>query len=890
MEQKNIKEVLLELQVDKDSGLTHEEVKKRQAIHGLNELPKAKKKTVLSAFLSQMNNAMIYILLIASVISFILAIIEKEGGFFEPILILTIVIINGVIGTIQELKADKALEALEKLSAPTTIVRRNGELHEIKASELVPGDIVILENGRTIPADLRLITSVNLKVSEASLTGESVPVEKDANLVYEKSMPIGDRKNIVYMSTPVVYGRGEGVVIGTGLHTEIGQIAKMLSSTKQEETPLQKRLADLSKLLGIITLVLVSLLFVIALIKDSSFDNIKNMFLLSISLAVAAVPEGLPAVVTITLALGVQRMVKVNTITRRLPSVETLGAVSVICSDKTGTLTQNVMTVVSAYVNEKQYENVDFNEQNVAILADGLSLCSDATVDHGVYGDPTEIALVNFANHIGHHKDVLENKTPRVQELPFDSVRKMMSTLHKVDDKFVQYTKGAMDNILKFATHIEIDGKVRSITAKDKENINKVAANMAHRALRVLALAKKVVEGEVISEDNLIFIGLVGMVDPPRPEAIPAVSNLKEAGITTIMITGDHADTAFAIAGELGITSEQQNVMTGAELDTLSDEEIQEALKTKRVFARVSPENKVQIVNALQANGEIVAMTGDGVNDAPSLKAADIGIAMGITGTDVAKGAADMVLTDDNFASIEKAVREGRGIYANIQKTVWFLLSSNFGEVITMLVAVLVGYPFPLTALHILWVNLITDGIPALALGADSKDPDIMKEKPRAKKESLFAKGGYTLTIFYGSVIALITTLAFLYIPVIGHGARTIAVINNVFADETLKIRAMTYAFTTLGVSQLFHMFGMSNINKTFFRQFNKQKWFLWVAFVLGFILQVAVTELPFLTTAFGTSELDFMEWVYLALLSTTPLVLHEIRVFFLFLKKKIKK
>ncbi|NMA23932.1 MAG: cation-translocating P-type ATPase, partial [Spirochaetales bacterium] len=394
----------------------------------------------------------------------------------------------------------------------------------------------------------------------------------------------------------------------------------------------------------------------------------------------------------------------------------------------------------------------------------------------------------------------------------------------------------------------------------------------------------------VISEDNLIFVGLVGMVDPPRPEAIPAVSNLKEAGITTIMITGDHADTAFAIAGELGITSEQQNVMTGAELDTLGDEEIQDALKSKRVFARVSPENKVQIVNALQANGEIVAMTGDGVNDAPSLKAADIGIAMGITGTDVAKGAADMVLTDDNFASIEKAVREGRGIYANIQKTVWFLLSSNFGEVITMLVAVLVGYPFPLTALHILWVNLITDGIPALALGADSKDPDIMKEKPRAKKESLFAKGGYALTIFYGTVIALITTLAFLYIPVIGHGARTIAEINNVFADEALKIRAMTYAFTTLGVSQLFHMFGMSNINKTFFRQFTKQKWFLWVAFVLGFILQVAVTELPFLTTAFGTSELDFMEWVYLALLSTCPLVLHEIRVFFLFLKKKIKK
>lgn len=890
MEQKTILEVLSTLEVDKDLGLSTEEVTKRQAVHGYNELPKAKKKTIFSAFLSQMNNAMIYILLIAAVISFIMAIIEKEGGFFEPILILTIVFINGIIGTIQELKADKALEALEKLSAPTTVVRRNGELHEIKASDLVPGDIVILEEGRTIPADLRLIKSINLKVSEASLTGESVPVEKDANLVYDKGMPIGDRKNIVYMSTPVVYGRGEGVVIGTGLKTEIGQIAKMLSSTKQEETPLQKRLADLSKLLGIITLILVALLFIIALVKDASLENVKNMFLLSISLAVAAVPEGLPAVVTITLALGVQRMVKVNTITRRLPSVETLGAVSVICSDKTGTLTQNVMTVVSGYLNEKQYENADFTAQNVAILADGLSLCSDASVDHGVYGDPTEIALVNFANVIDHHKDALEEKTPRVKELPFDSVRKMMSTLHKVEEGYVQYTKGAMDNILKYATHIEINGKVREITAKDIENINEVAANMANRALRVLALAKKHVTELAIKESDLIFVGLVGMVDPPRPEAIPAVSNLKEAGITTIMITGDHADTAYAIAGELGITDSQENVMTGAELDTLNDDEIREALKTKRVFARVSPENKVQIVNALQANGEIVAMTGDGVNDAPSLKTADIGIAMGITGTDVAKGAADMVLTDDNFASIEKAVREGRGIYANIQKTVWFLLSSNFGEVITMLAAVLIGYPFPLSALHILWVNLITDGIPALALGADAKDPDIMKEKPRAKKESLFAKGGYAITIFYGTVIALITTLAFLYIPVVEYGARSIADINNVFLDETLKIRAMTYSFTTLGVSQLFHMFGMSNINKTFFRQFSKQKWFLWVAFLIGFVLQVGVTEIPLLTKAFGTSELHFNEWFFLALLSTTPLVLHEIRVLILFIRKKIKK
>ncbi len=888
MEQKNINEVLTELNVNPEIGLTNEEVEARSIEYGKNSLPTAKKKTVFSAFLAQMNNAMIYILLIAALISFIMALIEKHG-YFEPILILVIVLINGVIGTMQELKADKALEALEKLGAPTTIVRRNGELQEIKASELVPGDIVILEAGRTVPADLRLIKSANLKVSEASLTGESVPSEKDALVTYDRQMPLGDRKNIVFMSTPVVYGRGEGVVIGIGSKTEIGQIASMLSATKQEQTPLQKRLADLSKLLGIITIVIVALLFVIALIQDASLDNIKRMFLLSISLAVAAVPEGLPAVVTITLALGVQRMVKVNTITRRLPSVETLGAVRVICSDKTGTLTQNVMTVVSVYTNENTLNNGEFNEENIAYLADGMSLCSDASVDHGVYGDPTEIALVNFANSINHHKAMLEERTPRVLELPFDSVRKMMSTLHKGEEGYTQYTKGAMDNILKLVTHIKINGKVRLITLKDLTNISNAASLMASKALRVLALAEKTGNELSISEDNLTFIGLVGMVDPPRPEAIEAVRDLNSAGITTIMITGDHADTAFAIAHEIGIVNEREGVMTGAEIDKLTGEELGEALQTKRVFARVSPENKVQIVTALQSRGEIVAMTGDGVNDAPSLKAADIGIAMGITGTDVAKGASDMVLTDDNFASIAKAVREGRGIYANIKKTVWFLLSSNFGEIITILVSIILGVPWPLTALHILWVNLITDSIPALALGSDTIDPDIMKEKPRNKKESLFANGGYALTIAYGVIIALISTLAFLYVPVIEQGARSLEAIRTVFENSEHLIKSQTFAFTTLGVSQLFHMFGMSNLNKSFVTNFKKGKWFLFVGFLAGFILQVAVTEIHFLTVAFGTVELTLLEWLSLAALSTTPLLVHEIIVLVKFIIKKIK-
>lgn len=890
MEQRPINELFEQFNTSREHGLTSAQVAENKAKYGENALPKEKKNNFFKAFLGQLNNPMIYVLFIAALVSFVMAIIEKEG-FFEPILILAIVFLNGVIGAVQELKADKALEALEKLSAPTTIVRRDGLIQEIRASELVPGDIVILEEGRTVPADLRLVTSVNLKASEASLTGESVPVLKDADVLYSHTMPIGDRKNMVYMSTPIVYGRGEGVVVHTGLNTEIGKIAKILSSTKNEETPLAKRLADLSKLLGFITLGLVVLLFVVALIREPSIDNIKTMFLLSISLAVAAIPEGLPAVVTITLALGVQKMVKVNTIVRRLPSVETLGAVSVVCSDKTGTLTQNKMVVTSAYINHETFDGTRLLEGETLLLAKGLSLSSDATIEDGTYGDPTEIALVEYLASFNISKSSAETNEPRIKELPFDSVRKMMSTLHQVDGKFVQYTKGALDLILKVTTHIEVNGVVKPLTAKDKEQILKASEQMASKALRVLALAKKMPNAEFISEDNLIFVGFVGMVDPPRPEAKEAVASLKKAGIKTIMVTGDHKDTAYAIASELGIASNESEVMSGAQMDELSEEALIDALHTKRVFARVSPENKVQIVRAFQANDEIVAMTGDGVNDAPSLKGADIGIAMGITGTDVAKGAADMVLSDDNFASIEKAVEEGRGIYNNVKKTVWFLLSSNIGEVLTMLAASLVGYPFPLTALHILWVNLITDSLPALALGSEGKNSDVMEDKPRPKKESLFAGGGYGMIVFYGFIIALMTTLAFLYVPLIEGGVTTINGIGQYFTDNIGTIeRAETFAFTVLGVSQLFHMFGMSNRNRSFFRLFRKDKWFLWAAFFFGFVLQVAVTEIGFLTRAFGTVELTFIEWVFLALFSTIPLVIHELRVLVRFIIKKIKK
>jgi len=895
IETKKLSNLIADLKVDPSVGLSNTLVAQRQALYGKNLLPRRKKRTVVAAFFAQLNNGMIYVLLAAALISFSLHLYEtlakgKAFEFIEVVVILAVVLLNAIIGTIQEMKADKALEALEKLSAPTTVVRREGLLVEVKAEELVVGDIVIIEEGRTVPADLRLISAINLKAGEASLTGESLPVEKDAKLVFAKDTPIGDRLNMVFMSTPITYGRGEGIVVGTGLNTEIGRIATLLEAEVEGQTPLQKRLHDLSKLLGIITVILVVFLFVVALIQDPSLDNILAMFMTSISLAVAAVPEGLPAVVTIVLSLGVQRMVKVNTIVRKLPSVETLGAVSVICSDKTGTLTQNKMTVVQAYVNEKVGIFDNFAEQELNELASCMSLCSNASIDNGVYGDPTEIALVEFANRFRLNKANLENECPRIDELPFDSVRKMMSTVNVINGQATLLTKGALDQILKHTTHIKVNEQVRLINKEDIQKIHKASEKMAASALRVLGLAYRPYNEAQIEEENLIFIGLVGMVDPPRPEAKASVKKLLDAGITTIMITGDHVDTAFAIASELGIASSHEQTMNGEQIDRLSPEELQEAVKTIRVFARVSPENKVQIVKALKANGEIVAMTGDGVNDAPSLKAADIGIAMGITGTDVAKGAADMVLSDDNFVSIGKAVEEGRGIYANIKKTVWFLLSSNFGEVISMIVAILIGLPAPLAALHILWVNLITDSVPAIALGADEKDPDLMKDKPRNPKESLFAHGGYVLTFGYGTLIALLSLTAFLIVAMSG-GATTIASMRAYLLanDGAELVRAQTYAFTVLGVSQLFHMLGMTNIKKSFIHLFNRKEWLIWTAFALGLILQLAVTELDFLNVAFATSKLGLMEWLVLLGLSSITLVVHEIIVLIIYIKNRNK-
>lgn len=897
-ETKSVQELETMFSVNKDRGLSKEEANRRLLEEGKNVLKTKKKKNIFTLFLSQFHDPMIYILLIAAVLSFLL------DEFADGIIIMIVILLNAIVGTIQEAKAERALEALKKMSTPICFVKRDGVFVEQKAEDLVPGDIVLLEEGRKVPADVRFIQSMNIKTEEASLTGESQPVEKKVEPLKQK-VGLGDRENMGFMSTSIVYGHGEGMVVATGMNTEIGHIAKMLHEAKEELTPLQKRLADLGKVLGILTVTLCVVLFGISLLQER---NPWEMLITSISLAVAAIPEGLPAAVTIVLALGVQKMVKVNTIVRRLPSVETLGAVSVVCSDKTGTLTQNKMSIKEMFFEGKTCKIEDIKKEACPLLLEAMVLCNNASIEPNPLGDPTEIALLEGASLFQINKKELEHQKERINEIPFDSNRKMMSTMHRWKGQNRSYTKGALESILLCSSSIYDQGKVRPIEQKDIDKIRIESSQMAKKALRVLAFAYQD-NVSSLREENLIFLGFVGMIDPPRKEAKEAVQRFKEAGIKTVMITGDHIDTAFAIAKELDIAQDESQCMLGKDLDTISKEEMQEKLAHTCVFARVTPEHKVKIVQAFKSQNQIVAMTGDGVNDAPSLKSADIGIAMGITGTDVAKEAADMVLVDDNFASIEKAVEEGRGIYANIKKAVLFLLSSNFGEVFTMFIGILLRMPIPLIAIHILWVNLITDTLPALALGVDPKDKDIMKEKPRLANESLFAGDGLKLTLFYGVFITLLTLFAYFVYPMsilIGkegfsflHVQENFQGIMTLFeqgdvslglSGEQILMKARSYAFTALGMSQLFHMLGMSNTKRSCIHLFKNRNWLMLFAFVFGLLLQVLVTEVPLLSQFFQTAELSFKEWIWLLCISSLPLWVHEFMVPLYHHKKRKKK
>ena len=822
-----VNDVEKQLKTNIDKGLTNNEAKKRQEEYGLNELAAKKKKSTFQKFLEQFKDFMIIVLIISAIISGVIGVMEEGlSGITDTVIILVVVIVNAIIGVLQENKAEKSLEALQKLSSHVAKVVRGGKLEVIPSRELVPGDLVILETGDYVPADLRIIEAVNLKAQESALTGESVPVEKMTNKIESEKVGIGDRTNMLFSSSLITYGRGKAIVVETGMNTEVGKIADIINATEEGDTPLQEKLNKLGKTLGIVALVICLIIFAVGLLYGK---NVIEMFMTAVSLAVAAIPEGLPAVSTIVLAIGVQRMVKRNAIVKKLPAVETLGSATVICSDKTGTLTQNKMTVEKIYYNNKLIEvkkfKRDLSDEDLNKLIHSSMLCNDTKISDNkeLTGDPTETALVDLGFKLN-YDGTLYGQYPRVKEIPFDSERKLMTTVHEANGKYIVYTKGGVDELLARCNRYLLNGEIKKDLEKFKNDIRKINDEMASSALRVLAMAYKELDHEPTDkemkemEKDLIYIGMVGMIDPPRLEVKSAVATCKKAGIKTVMITGDHKVTAIAIAKTLGILKNENEAITGLELEEMSQEYLEQHVREFSVYARVSPEHKVRIVKAWQANGEIVAMTGDGVNDAPSLKIADIGCAMGIVGTDVAKEAADVILTDDNFATVVSAVEEGRRIYDNILKAIQFLLSSNIGEIITLFLAILIT-PFlskqfgidinlitTLLPIHLLWINLVTDSLPALALAVDPAEKDVMDRKPLKHKTGVFTKGMTWRIIYQGIMIGLITLAAF----VLGLSTQGV--------EPEMKVKiGQTMAFYVLALSELVHIFNIRNNHKSIF-------------------------------------------------------------------------
>ena len=888
---KSVKEVEENLETDENNGLSTEEVKKRQEKYGANALKAKKKKSLFQKFLAQFKDFSIIILIIAAIVSGIVGISEGEG-VTDTIIILIVVLANAIIGVTQEAKAEKSLEALQKLTDHASKVIRDGKITVIPAKELVPGDIVLLDTGDYIPADLRVIEAVNLKSQESSLTGESVPVEKSNQVIEDMEVGIGDRTNMLFSSSLVTYGRGKGIVVATGMDTEVGKIAEMLDNTEEQITPLQEKLNKLGKTLGIAALVICAFIFGIGLIQGK---EPIHMFMTAVSLAVAAIPEGLVAVSTIVLAIGVQKMVKKNAIVKKLPAVETLGSATVICSDKTGTLTQNKMTVEKIFINgetkgvEEYKNNID---KDVEKLVYANMLCNDTKFAHdgSLTGDPTETALVDMAFKLDFDKSVYE-KMPRIEEIPFDSDRKLMTTVNEIDGKYIVYTKGGVDELLSISNSYLVNGEIKTDLDNYAKIIREHNEEMAKEALRVLACAYKEIDHKPTKEDmeniekDLIFVGMVGMIDPPREEAKKAVEKCKTAGIKTVMITGDHKITATAIAKKLGILENEDEAITGADLEKMSDEELEKNVRHYSVYARVSPEHKVRIVKAWQKNGEIVAMTGDGVNDSPALKTANIGCAMGVVGTDVAKEAADVILTDDNFATIVSAVEEGRRIYDNILKVIQFLLSSNVGEVVVLFLATLFTPLFAkwfgitdithleiLLPIHILWINLVTDSLPALALAFDPANQDIMKRKPAKPGKGVFTKGMTWRVIYQGVMIGLLTLGAFM----LGL-ATTTQPIDGLTLDESKIEVGQTMAFITLAMSELVHVFNVRNNKKSVFKTkvFNNSK-LLW-AVLASALLMMVILFVPALRNIFSIPVLPTQNIIELVALIFAPLVIVEL-------------